>query len=200
MNIIEESYRWARSLEKRGDTRYIVLHHRAGSGTAQGIHSEHLANGWAGIGYHFYVRKDGRIYRGRPIDTVGAHCTACNRNSVGVCFEGNFQKETMTAAQLASGRALVSYLKGIYPSAAVKKHNDFDVTACPGRNFPFEDIAKGAVNVKKELTSANDIIWELANGRLNVEISDVANAVRALAEAEKSESPLYWILRKIVNK
>ena len=199
MNIIEESYRWARSLEKRGDTRYIVLHNRAGSGTAQGIHSEHLANGWAGIGYHFYVRKDGRIYRGRPIDTVGAHCTACNRNSVGVCFEGNFQNDTMTAPQTDSGRELVSYLKGLYPSAAVKKHNDFDVTACPGRNFPFEDVAKGAVNVKKELTSANDIIWELANGRLKVEISDVANAVRALDEAKKSESPLYWILRKIVN-
>lgn len=26
-----------------------------------------------GIGYHFLVRKDGSVYRGRPEDMVGAH-------------------------------------------------------------------------------------------------------------------------------
>ncbi|EKC77056.1 protein containing N-acetylmuramoyl-L-alanine amidase, family 2 domain protein, partial [human gut metagenome] len=44
----------------------------------------HLANGWAGAGYHFLVRKDGTIYRLRPEDKVGAHAYGSNYNSIGV--------------------------------------------------------------------------------------------------------------------
>ena len=69
MNIIEQSYKWNGSLSKRLSTKYIILHHRAGNGDVQSIHQTHLANGWSGIGYHFYVRKDGSVYLGRPIDT-----------------------------------------------------------------------------------------------------------------------------------
>ena len=84
---------------------------------------------------------------------------------------------------------------------AVKRHKDFDATACPGRNFPFEEIKKGAGYVKTELTSANDIIWELMHGKLKVNITEVDRAVRALDKARQSAeySSLYWILRKIVN-
>ncbi|MBP9550733.1 MAG: hypothetical protein KBE34_02250, partial [Veillonella sp.] len=32
-----------------------------------------VKNGWAGIGYHFVIRKDGTIERGRPLSVVGAH-------------------------------------------------------------------------------------------------------------------------------
>lgn len=52
---------------------------------------------------------------------------------------------------------------------------------------------------KQELTSANDIIWELMNGKHKVEILDVPRAVKQLEEAKKTESSLYWILRKLVN-
>lgn len=52
---------------------------------------------------------------------------------------------------------------------------------------------------KKEITSANDIIWELMNGKHKVEILDVPRAVKQLEEAKRVESSLYWILRKLVN-
>lgn len=198
MNIIEEKYKWGGSLQNRKRTEYIILHHRAGSGSAQSIHSEHLANDWSGIGYHFYVRNDGTVYRGRPIEPVGAHCQGYNDFSVGVCFEGNYQTETgMPSAQFQAGIELVSYLKRLYPTAAVKKHNDFMATACPGKYFPFEEIAKGAVSVKKELTSANDITWELSQ---RIEINDVAGFVAALEKARQENSPLYWGYYKLVNK
>ena len=144
MNIIESKYTWNGQLVKRNSTKYIILHHRAGNGDAESIHAGHLSQGWTGIGYHFYVRKDGSIYRGRPIETIGAHCQGQNSYSVGVCFEGNFEAETMTAAQLKSGLALVSYLKELYPGAEVKGHRDFNSTACPGKKFPFDEMKKGA--------------------------------------------------------
>lgn len=69
MKITEVGYKWHGALKMRAATKYIVLHHRAGSGTVESIHAEHIARGWAGIGYHFYVRRDGSIYRGRPLGT-----------------------------------------------------------------------------------------------------------------------------------
>lgn len=52
---------------------------------------------------------------------------------------------------------------------------------------------------KKEITSPNNIIWELMNGKHKVEILDVQRAVEQLEEAEKQQSSLYWILRKLAN-
>ena len=59
MNIIEKTYNWNGSLKNRTSTKRIILHHaESKSCTADDIHRWHLANGWAGIGYHFFVRKD----------------------------------------------------------------------------------------------------------------------------------------------
>ena len=107
------------------------------------IHRIHLMNGWAGIGYHFYIRTDGMIYQGRLIDTIGAHTSGYNSQCLGVCCEGNFEKQQMTPEQLKSAQWLKDYLSGIYPKAIHKRHKDVNATACPGRYFPFEEIKKG---------------------------------------------------------
>lgn len=195
MKIIEKTYKWSGKLTKRSTTKYIILHHRAGNGDAESIHSLHLKQGYTGIGYHFYVRKDGSVYRCRPIDTVGAHCIGKNNMSVGVCFEGNFENEKMSDAQIKAGQELVSYLKSIYPKAEVKRHKDLYATACPGKNFQFEKIKVGTTTPTK-LTTANDIIWELSQ---RIEIKEIDKAVKALEKAKNEDSSLYWILYKIVN-
>lgn len=157
MKIIEKTYKWNGSLVKRTATKYIVLHHRAGNGDADSIHTQHINQGYTGIGYHFYVRKDGTVYRGRPIDAMGAHCLGSNSNSIGVCFEGNFESErSMAMAQVEAGQKLVLYLKGLYPSAEIKKHKDLYKTACPGKNFPFEEIKKEEITVT--VNEAKEII------------------------------------------
>lgn len=197
MNIVEVKHSWKGTLSKRSTTKYIALHHRAGNGDVQSIHKQHLNQGYTGIGYHFYIRKDGTIYTGRPVDTIGAHCKGKNDCSVGVCFEGNFEYEVMSDAQIKAGQFIVSYLKKSYPNAKVVGHRDLMATACPGKSFPFDEVAKGIVEVPKALTSANDIAWELTQ---RVQVNDVDGLVKALDKAKKEESPLYWVLYKIVNK
>ncbi len=74
----------------------IVIHHVAipsGDISSQAIHKAHLKNGWAGIGYHFVIRKDGTIERGRPLSVVGAHAQGDNLHTIGICMAGNFEKE-----------------------------------------------------------------------------------------------------------
>lgn len=144
MRIIETTYRWGGTLVKRQSTTRIILHHAAAKTcTAQQIHSWHLANGWAGIGYHFFVRKDGSVYRGRPEDVLGAHAGSNNYDSIGVCFEGNFMSEPMPAVQRQAGAELVAYLKQKYGISKVQKHSDVNATGCPGTHFPFDAIAYG---------------------------------------------------------
>ena len=142
MKINEVTYKWNGALSKRRSTSRIILHHAAASKcSAQQIHSWHLANGWVGIGYHFLVRKDGSVYRGRPEDTVGAHAGNNNYDSIGICFEGNFMTETMPVIQKWAGQELVQHLKDKYSISKVQKHSDVNATGCPGTHFPFASIA-----------------------------------------------------------
>ena len=132
-------------LSKRSSTALIFLHHAAGDGSVLAVHNYHLALGWSGIGYNFYVRKDGSVWKGRGLDTVGAHAGGnYNSRSVGICAEGNFQKEFMFEAQKQSLIELLAYVWSEYPQAKVVGHRDMDYTACPGRNFPFGEIVSGA--------------------------------------------------------
>ena len=158
MKITKKSYTWNGRLSMRSKTEHIVLHHAAAiKCSADDIHRIHISNGWTGIGYHFYIKKDGTVYEGRPIGTKGAHVEDYNSNCIGICFEGNFEKEKMPEEQINSGKELVSYIKSVYPQASVKKHSDFNATVCPGKNFPFDVIASGT----PRLESVTDIVAEL---------------------------------------
>ena len=144
---------------KRAVTSDIILPHAAGGGSVEAIHNYHRdTNGWDGIGYHYYVRKDGTVWRGRPEDTIGAHTVGHNYSSIGVCFEGNFEVETMPPAQLAAGRELLANLLSRYPGIKVSGHRDNDTTACPGANFPEE-----LINYKEETMSAAEFIASLTD-------------------------------------
>lgn len=132
-------------LSKRNSTEYIFLHHAAANGSVLAIHNTHLGMGWSGIGYHLYVRKDGTVWKGRPLDTVGAHAgTKYNLISVAICAEGNFQKEEMTDIQRLGVTEALAYVQGLYPQAQPIGHRDVDYTACPGVLFPYSEIVSGA--------------------------------------------------------
>lgn len=141
MEIIETNLQF-RDMSTREVTERIILHHAdAKKCSAEDIHRWHLNNGWSGAGYHFLVRKDGKIYRLRPEDKVGAHAYGSNYNSLGICFEGNYMEEDMPGIQKEAGKELVAYLKNKYGITTVQRHKDVCATSCPGDKFPFEEIA-----------------------------------------------------------
>lgn len=110
----------------------VVLHHRAGNGNIESIHTQHLKNGWAGIGYHFYIRKDGTVYEGRPITYVGSHCKGNNSCSIGVCLEGDFRKEVPTIEQLRAVKDVYALVKKTYKNIyKMVNHRDLLKTSCP---------------------------------------------------------------------
>lgn len=146
VNIIETNLSF-KAMSNRSRTTRIILHHASAKCcTPEQIHQWHLNNGWSGAGYHFLVRKNGKIYRLRPENKVGAHALGSNSDSLGVCFEGDFMSETMGDTQKNAGAELVSYLKSKYGISTVKRHKDVCATDCPGVNFPFNEIASNGTS------------------------------------------------------
>lgn len=155
MNIIEKTYSLNGSLQTRSKTTRIILHHAAATNcTADDIDRWHKGNGWTCIGYHFFVNKKGELYRGRKENAVGAHAGNNNTDSIGICAEGNFENETMSGVQKEALKELVAYLKNKYGISKVQRHKDVNSTACPGRNYPFNEIANAKSESKKEETKA----------------------------------------------
>lgn len=141
MEIIETKLNWAGSLAKRSMIDMIVLHHAAASNCSiYTVHKWHLANGWSGVGYHYFINKQGMIFQGRPDDTIGSHAKGFNSTTLGICFEGNFEKETPTQSQIDAGLELVEYLKKKYNINKVKGHGELMVTSCPGKLFDIDQF------------------------------------------------------------
>ena len=98
----------------------------------------HRARGFATVGYHYYVTRDGAVHAGRPLYQEGAHATGYNRRSIGVCYEGGLDPrgqpaDTRTDAQKETLLKLMQRLKKDYPHARIVGHRDIPFVAkeCP---------------------------------------------------------------------
>jgi N-acetyl-anhydromuramyl-L-alanine amidase AmpD len=139
-------------LMEREKTDMIVIHHTGNPNdddlSAEDIHQSHLANGWAGIGYHFVIRKDGTIEVGRPISSVGSHAYGENYHTIGIHVCGNFENAEPTSIQIEALAQLIAKLAtdyNIIPTFdSVVGHRDLMATACPGENlYNILDIIRG---------------------------------------------------------
>ena len=187
MEIIESNLKFKSNHSNRnGNPPGIVLHHAASNGGVEDVHNYHLSLGWAGIGYHFYVRKDGSVYRGRPEEWLGAHTTGHN-DKIGICAEGNFEVDQMSAAQRNAIIELLEYLHDKYGKLPVYGHRDLDATACPGKNYPFTEIVNGKKDVKTLYRVQVGAFAEKQNAENMVDYLDKIGVAGHIVEVQASE-------------
>ncbi len=152
LSIQEMEYLWSEVLISGNNPKKIVIHHAAAENlSAQEIHEMHLNRGWAGIGYHFYIRSDGTIYRGRDENKIGSHVYGNNIDTLGICLEGNFEEKGVPKEQLEALVNLATYLTLKYNISDIVKHNDLGATECPGKLFPFESIKSSIIEKIKNI-------------------------------------------------
>ena len=119
----------------------IIIHCSA---TAEGkdfnaadIDRWHKQRGFKKIGYHYIIKLDGTIEKGRGVNEIGAHCLNHNKNSIGICYvgglakDGKTPKDTRTEAQKDSMLKLLIELIIKYPDATIHGHREFANKACP---------------------------------------------------------------------
>ena len=105
--------------------------------TVEDITRWHKARGFATIGYHYVIYRDGSIHEGRPLEQIGAHCVGHNKHSIGICYiggcasDGKTPKDTRTPEQKEALLALLRRLKARFPNATIHGHRDFAAKACP---------------------------------------------------------------------
>jgi N-acetylmuramoyl-L-alanine amidase len=99
----------------------------------QAYHRDTL--GWADIGYHYLVGRDGRVYEGRALTAQGAHSGgANNKHNLGISAIGNFSCGLPPAVQLEALAGFLADRRVAYgvPVGALLGHRDLGSTECPG--------------------------------------------------------------------
>jgi N-acetylmuramoyl-L-alanine amidase len=97
----------------------------------------HIARGFSREGYHYYIKLNGLIQRGRPIEMTGAHCNGHNYDSIGICFEGGLNDKGLmwdepTTKQIESFRTLKKAIVSDIGYVEVYGHYMFsDEKTCP---------------------------------------------------------------------
>lgn len=128
----------------RKKTNWLVIHCSATRAIqdvgARDIRKWHVeGNGWADIGYHFVIRRSGKVETGRALETIGTHVQGHNTDSVGICLVGGLNNVTFkpennyTPQQWDALKKLLTTLLKKYPKAKVLGHRDFAGVqkACP---------------------------------------------------------------------
>ncbi len=124
------------------DIDTIILHMAATKPSmdvgADDIRRWHVAErGWDDIGYHYVIRRDGTIERGRPVETPGAHAYGHNKTSIGVCLVGGLTEDddadcNFTKRQWDALERCVNDLMAQHGELQVIGHRDVSDKECPG--------------------------------------------------------------------
>ncbi len=143
------------------DCKYIVVHCAdtpadMDIGAAE-IRTWHVlppprGRGWSDIGYHFVIRRNGVVERGRPLDEdhiiepaeVGAHVAGYNSVSIGICLVGGARRvvgglapeDNFTTEQFDALAVKLRTLQHQFPQARIVGHH----TLNPGKDCPSFDV------------------------------------------------------------
>ena len=93
------------------------------------LEKSHRQRGLNGIGYHYYIRKDGNIKSTLSVRKPGAHAQGHNLDSIAICYEGGLNrhglpKDTRTQWQKHSMIVLLKTLLIDYPDCHICGHRD----------------------------------------------------------------------------
>lgn len=143
---------------------FIAIHCSATPSTqdigAVEIDKMHRLRGFLRIGYHYVIRRDGTIEKGREDDQAGAHTQGYNSVAIGICMVGGVERmedvkrnsngavtsllayDNFTETQKQSLRDLLKELKVKYPKAVIQGHRDFPKVAKDCPSFSVKDFLR----------------------------------------------------------
>lgn len=130
-----EVNRYELPLEKALHT--IAIHHTASEQDSPLFYFQYHTRerGYADVGYHFMIQKDGTLYEGRDLNYRGAHVAGHNDGVIGIAVIGDFEHHEPSELQLRMLDRLIGELSKRYGIRTLGGHQDFlgAKTLCPGR-------------------------------------------------------------------
>lgn len=162
------------------DIEYIVLHTAAYDGeedTLEDIIRWHRARGFKTIGYHYYIKKDGKVKKGREDNRQGAHCIANNMNekSLGICFEGHHDIEEWTPKQKSAFYNLsVKLIKKYYIDVEkiIGHREAYELVpvpkTCPGKKIDMQKVRRRIKRVYANTGIVYADLESLCSGKVKI--------------------------------
>ena len=96
--------------------------------------------GWSDVGYHYFIRKDGTLENGRPINRTPAAQAGHNTGSIAICCHG-LKEAKFTDAQFDTLRALCLEINEAYNGKVTfHGHREVAAKACPV--FDYKNVLK----------------------------------------------------------
>lgn len=91
----------------------------------------HIQRGFKGIGYHYFISKDGIINKGRNIEVTPAAQEGHNKGTIAICLHG-LKKEAFTKEQFKSLRVLCEQINQAYNGKITfHGHKEVSKKDCP---------------------------------------------------------------------
>lgn len=154
MKIEKKEFEWARTLKPLDLSKVtgIALHHMAHPTAGMDeIHQWHLARGWKGFAYNYWIDFEGNVYECRGLNVGGGLLDPLNDTVISVGFQGDYDKtQEMPRKQFIAGCELIRYLRMKIPTInLVAGHKHWQVTSCPGKHFPLEEMIQMADTMAK---------------------------------------------------
>lgn len=158
----------------------VVIHHTDNNDDVRSNEAKHKARGYAALGYHFFINKEGIIFEGRPLETMGGHAGVGVKKGVlndpdwgkiGIVLQGDYHIDdnwfewlSETTFPEKQKESLVQLLEGVKQKYQVDKvlmHKEINrngsKTVCPGDHLyeTIENIRTNLFNKNKRKDDKN---------------------------------------------
>ena len=93
--------------------------------------------GWADIGYHFYIERDGKTYHGRSLEKIPASQRGYNTGTIAICLDGaQHGTDDFTEKQMDAVKKLVHDIDKAYEGkVSFHGHSEVSSKNCPAFNY-----------------------------------------------------------------
>ncbi|EAR20441.1 peptidoglycan recognition protein family protein [Nitrococcus mobilis] len=93
---------------------------------------------WSDVGYHFFIKKDGTVQEGRPLERIPAAQAGNNAGTIAICLHG-LTAERFTKAQYESLIRLCGEIDTAYGGMVTfHGHREVSTKDCPV--FPYREV------------------------------------------------------------
>jgi len=103
------------------------------------IRSWHKQRGWSDIGYHFFIRADGTIEKGRDLESKPAAQKGHNTGSIAICLHGLYPQD-FTVNQYDSVYGLCQAIDLAYDDRRISFHGHCEVSVKPCPVFDYRTV------------------------------------------------------------